>query len=101
LAYKFPEYSREFFNNNIKKGMILLNNQTIKSSEKLNLNDIIYINDIILNPPKNHLQPNKKIKIKIVFENDDFAIIDKPAGLLVQPLNFEDTNTLANALLNH
>lgn len=100
LAYKFPEHSREFFNNNIKKGMILLNNQIVKSAEKLNINDIIYINDLILNPTKINLPPNKKIKLKIVFENDDFAIIDKPAGLLVHPLNAEDTDTLANALIN-
>ncbi|MFA5230027.1 MAG: hypothetical protein WC422_01020 [Candidatus Paceibacterota bacterium] len=100
MAYKFPEHSREFFNNNIKKGMILLNNQIVKSAEKLNINDIIYINDLILNPTKINLPPNKKIKLKIVFENDDFAIIDKPAGLLVHPLNAEDTDTLANALVN-
>lgn len=100
LAYKFPEHSREFFNNNIKKGMILINNQLVKSAEKLNIDDIIDINDLIFTSPIDSLRPNKKIKLKIVFENNDFAIIDKPAGLLVQPLNFEATDTLANALIN-
>lgn len=100
LAYKFPEKSREFFNNNIKSGNITLNDVKTKSSVKLKIGDKIIIDDEILNDQAVKIMPNKKIKIKIVFENDDFLIVDKPAGLLVHPVTLKDEDTLANALVN-
>jgi len=100
LAYKFPEKSREFFNHNIKNGNILLNDQKIKSSIKLQIGDKININDQIFEKPKIQLAPDKKIKIKIIFENKDFMIIDKPANLLVHPVTLKDQKTLANALIH-
>jgi 23S rRNA pseudouridine1911/1915/1917 synthase len=78
----------------------LLNGQKVKSSVKLRLEDRIEIQDEILKEKKIELKPNKKIKIKIIFENDDFAIIDKPAGLLVHPVTQKDNDTLVNALIN-
>jgi 23S rRNA pseudouridine1911/1915/1917 synthase len=100
LAYKFPEKSREFFNHNIKNGKILLNKIIVKPSIKLQINDEIDIDDKIFEQFKVELLPNKTIKLKIVFENDDFAIIDKPAGLLVHPVKADDNNTLVNALIH-
>ena len=100
LAYKFPEKSREFFNNNIRAGNITLNNLKTKSSVKLKIGDAIEIKDKILEDQKIELIPNKKIKLKVVFENDDFLIIDKPAGLLVHPVTIKDTDTLANVIIN-
>jgi 23S rRNA pseudouridine1911/1915/1917 synthase len=41
------------------------------------------------------------IKLKIVFENDDLAVIDKPAGLVVHPGAGNPENTLSNALLTY
>jgi 23S rRNA pseudouridine1911/1915/1917 synthase len=43
--------------------------------------------------------PNKKIKLNIVFENDDFIVVNKPAGILVHPVTEKDKNTLANGLI--
>lgn len=99
LAYKLPEKSREFFNKNIRLGKILLNDKIIKSSEKLNIRDKIDILDEILEENKIEIIPNKKIKLKVIFENDDFIIIDKPAGLLVHPVTIDDNETLVNALV--
>lgn len=100
LAYKFPEKSREFFNKNIRLGKILLNDKIIKASEKLKIGDKIDVLDDILNEDKIELQKNAKIKLKIIFENDDFIIIDKPSGLLVHPVAFDNNDTLANALIH-
>jgi len=38
--------------------------------------------------------------LKVVYENDDLAVIDKPAGLVVHPGAGNMENTLANALLH-
>ncbi len=39
------------------------------------------------------------IVLNVVFENDDLAVIDKPAGMVVHPGAGNTTDTLANALL--
>lgn len=44
------------------------------------------------------LKPNPFVKLKIVFENNDIIVIDKPAGLLVHPIK-DENDTLANGLL--
>ncbi|MDD3156004.1 MAG: hypothetical protein PHP14_00745 [Candidatus Pacebacteria bacterium] len=45
MAYSFPEKSREFFNDNIKSGKILLNDEIVKPSIKLAIDDKITIPD--------------------------------------------------------
>ncbi|OGY42495.1 MAG: hypothetical protein A2Y82_03960 [Candidatus Buchananbacteria bacterium RBG_13_36_9] len=45
------------------------------------------------------LEPNKKIKFKIVYEDDNILVIDKPAGLLVHPTEKMEPDTLVNGLL--
>lgn len=99
LAFNFPEKSREFFNDNIKSGKILLNNSKVKPSVKLNIDDQIEIEDEIWEEKKIELLPNKKIKLNIVFENEDFIVVNKPAGVLVHPITEKDDNTLVNGLI--
>jgi 23S rRNA pseudouridine1911/1915/1917 synthase len=41
------------------------------------------------------------IPLDIVFENDDFIIVNKPAGLLVHPGNGHPKGTLLNGLVNY
>ena len=38
-------------------------------------------------------------EIKIIFENQDFLVIDKPAGMLVHPTLNQEKNTIANWLI--
>jgi 23S rRNA pseudouridine1911/1915/1917 synthase len=41
------------------------------------------------------------VKLKIVYENDDLAVIDKPAGLVVHPGAGNKEDTLSQALLTY
>ena len=43
----------------------------------------------------------ENIPLDIVFENDDFLIVNKPAGLLVHPGNGHPKGTLLNGLVNY
>src|SRR6202022_136777 len=43
----------------------------------------------------------ESIALKIVYEDDDIIVIDKPAGLVVHPAAGHATGTLVNALLPH
>lgn len=39
-------------------------------------------------------------QVKIIFENDDYVVVDKPAGVLVHPTAANETNTLVDWLVN-
>jgi 23S rRNA pseudouridine1911/1915/1917 synthase len=43
----------------------------------------------------------ENIALKIVYEDDDIVVIDKPRGLVVHPAAGHETGTLVNALIAH
>lgn len=81
----------------IKKNNILLNNKKTKPSTLLKLNDEI---EIDITKKIKELKPNSKIKLNIIFENNDFYIINKPSGLQVHPSAINENDTLVNALIH-
>lgn len=80
----------------IKIGNILLNGKKIKPSYILKIGD-----EVIINIPKKNteLVPNKNIKLEIIFQDKNFIIINKPAGMQVHPSNKNETDTLVNGLI--
>ena len=105
LAEKFTEHSRSFWQSAIADGFVLLNKKNKLAHYKLKINDIININfkeiNKISQKKEISLKPDKKIKFKIVFENDNFIVINKPSGLVVHPTESCPKNTLVNGLLAH
>lgn len=87
---------------NIKSGNILVNGKEIKPSYVLKENDELELN---VEEKNKKLVPDKNIKLEIIFENDDFVVANKPAGLKVHPVkSFQDHGTspdlnLASGLL--
>lgn len=46
------------------------------------------------------VEPNSEIKLNIVYEDEDFAVINKPQGMVVHPASsYTKNDTLVNALL--
>ncbi len=80
----------------IKEGSILVNNSKTKPSYSLKTGETISFN---IQTPIIQLFPNFKIKIEVIFENEDFAIINKTAGLQVHPSNRNEKDTLVNGLI--
>jgi len=78
---------------NIRKGNIKVNNKKVKSSYKLQKEDLIILYDILFssqnrNKSKNFYKANKKDlshSSKMFIENNEnFVVINKPAGIAVQ-----------------
>jgi 23S rRNA pseudouridine1911/1915/1917 synthase len=101
LFEKFPEYSRSFFKKIISCGGVFINDKIItKSSYILKPGDKI-TGDFT---EKRELKVTpKKVDFVILDENDDFLIVDKPAGLTVHPVNHDSfkEDTLVEGLLEH
>ena len=92
-------YSRTRIKNLILKEKLKLNNQIVKSPAKR----VITGDKLILNipePKKASLKPFK-FKLKIIFEDNDLLIIDKPAGIVMHPGAGNFDNTIVNALIHY
>lgn len=98
LSEKNPQIPRSFFANEIKKGNILVNNKKINPSYKVKKGDEIEIN-CEYREKTLELIPQKDIPFEIIFESEDFLIINKPAGISVHPSQKEKDGTLVNGLI--
>jgi 23S rRNA pseudouridine1911/1915/1917 synthase len=96
LAAKYPELSRVRLQKLIKQGYILVNGSGAKVSQELNAGDEVSIN---LPPPESTSLIAEPMPLKIVYEDDDLIILDKPNGLTVHPAPGHTSHTLVNALL--
>jgi 23S rRNA pseudouridine1911/1915/1917 synthase len=98
VGERCPELSRTHARQLIDGGFITINGKAVKPSLKLNIGDKI---DIAIPPePPSHLQA-ENIPLKIIYEDSDLLVIDKPAGLAVHPAPGHPSHTLVNAILNY
>src|SRR5215216_2261216 len=98
LASHINEVSRTRLQRAIEDGDVLVNERAVKSSYRLRAGDQIEID--LPEPPPVELKP-EPIPLKIVYEDDDLVVVDKPAGLVVHPGAGIESGTLANALVYH
>jgi 23S rRNA pseudouridine1911/1915/1917 synthase len=56
---------------------------------------------VVPDPEPLHLEPAPDIPLRVVHEDADLLIVDKPAGLVVHPAPGHAGDTLVNALLAH
>ncbi len=99
LTEKYPNYSRSYLQKLIKEGKILVNGKIVSPHYQLKPNDTI--TEKIIPPEKIDLSPDKSIKLDIVYEDENYLVINKPAGLVVHPSESVKSHTLINALLSH
>ncbi len=90
LKENYQEFSRSQWQKAIKNNLVLVNEEKVTSHYKLKEGDKITIYDF---PRKNQIDL-PLMDISVLFENDDFIIIEKPAGLPVHPDSKYRTNTL-------
>ena len=100
LYVQSPElfFSRSFIQTLIKDKLILVNNKSSKPSYKVKAGD-----KVLVRFPKfqdTNIEP-EKIKLDVVFEDEDLIVINKPQGMVTHPASGIYTGTLVNALLYH
>lgn len=96
VSDELDEIPREKIKDFIKASLIKVNNEKVKPSTKLKMGDEIFIDDSLFEVPE--ILP-EYIPIDIVYENNDYAIINKQKNLIVHPAGSIVTGTLVNALL--
>ncbi|MGI6329795.1 MAG: RluA family pseudouridine synthase [Bacilli bacterium] len=91
------KYSRNKIQRLIKDQKVLVNDLIVKSNYVVKKNDCILMFDEEI---KKEIKP-EKIKLNIIYEDDDLLVINKPSGMVVHPAPGIYAKTLVNALLDH
>jgi 23S rRNA pseudouridine1911/1915/1917 synthase len=99
LGRTLAEHSRASLQKIITEGYVLLNGSpSIKSSQRLKKGDAVTVR---IPPPESSEVEPEAIPLRIVFENADVLVIDKPAGMVVHPAAGHRRGTLVGAVLAH
>jgi 23S rRNA pseudouridine1911/1915/1917 synthase len=99
LARMFPQYSRNRLQAWLKSGHITLDGRSAEPRQAVTGGE-----RIVLEPPPvpdAAVPQAQRMPLKIVHEDADIIVIDKPAGLVVHPGAGQPDRTLLNALLAH
>lgn len=84
----------------IKGGFVLVNGKEVKPSYVMKEDDIVETMEHgTWNREQEELIPNPKIKLEIIYKDENIVVVNKPAGLRVHPDFHEKNKTLANGLL--
>ena len=97
LAEQILQLSRAKIQNMILAGEVKVNEKVVnKAAYKLEIGDTItaLVSETNEEPPK-----EQNIALDVIFEDENVAVINKPAGLVVHPGAGNAENTLVNALL--
>ena len=91
LKEKLPEFSRHQIAQAIKKARILVNHKKIKPSYLLKENDVVFY-QLEKEIPTQELKPLTLFpEPQILYENQNFLVINKPAGINTHP-TFKNIN---------
>ena len=93
-----PGLSRSQAQKLIDDGYVTVNGLMEKASHKTENGEKI---EITIPPPAPSGLLPEAIPVKILYEDDDLLVIDKPAGLTVHPAPGHPSHTLVNAVLSH
>ena len=92
--------SRTFVKRLIEAGQVSINKKTAKANQKVVSGDAVVV-ELSALPQDENIAP-ENIPLDIVYEDENLLLVNKPSGLLVHPVNAQNTSgTLVNALLHH
>tara|TARA_B100001175_G_C19421806_1_gene596500 strand:+ start:70 stop:1050 length:981 start_codon:yes stop_codon:yes gene_type:complete len=99
LANKLKAITRTQIKKIIISKNLSINNKIISSpSQKVKIGDKISFS--ILENKIEHIKP-EKIKINIIYEDNDLIVLNKPSGIVVHPGAGNKNGTLVNGLVYH
>jgi 23S rRNA pseudouridine1911/1915/1917 synthase len=105
LAAFLQDISRQHIQDLIRAKLVLKNgNIVLKPKELVSRGDIIEVDTLAIKKAtfeiNNDLKQDLASKVQIVFENQDFLVINKPAGLLVHKTNNINSYSLVDILID-
>ncbi len=97
LAAQLPEMSRTRIQSLVDEGRVRVDGIARKPSHRVGPGEMVHLEIPPLPPPG--VEP-EEIALEVLYEDDDVAVINKPAGMIVHPGAGADRATLVAALLH-
>ena len=98
LHERLPGFSRSRLQSWIKDGRVLINDTGARASHTLRGGEEVAVSPADLPPLK--AEP-EDLPVKVLYEDHDVVVVDKPAGMVVHAGAGHSSGTLVNALLHH
>jgi 23S rRNA pseudouridine1911/1915/1917 synthase len=99
LAAAYPEHSRSFVAKLIDEERVSIDGRVVtKPSLRVAAGQTVNID---VPPPAAATAVSQDLPLKMLYEDADLVVVDKPAGLVVHPAAGHSDGTLVNALLFH
>jgi 23S rRNA pseudouridine1911/1915/1917 synthase len=98
LSSKLPDLSRSRIQRLIEDGFVKIDDSPAKSGQKLKPGQVILVGLPDAKPLE--LIP-EDLPIKILFEDEWLAVVEKPAGMVTHPGAGVESGTLVHALMHH
>jgi len=97
LVAQLPDLSRSRIQSLMEEGRVLVDGISRKASHRIQEGESVIVEIPTPLPPGVDAEP---IPIEVLYEDDDVAVINKPAGMIVHPGAGADAGTMVAALLN-
>lgn len=94
----YNQHSRSQIGRYIRDGHVLINGKAVKPSKILSGGESVLIH---FPEPEPASCAAENIDVEIIYENSDFVVVNKPAGMVVHAGAGNPSGTLVNALLYH
>ena len=98
LASLCSDMSRSYLKTLILDGHIILDGLKVRPSHRVSVGQVAQISYV---QPTAISIESQDIPLDVVYEDDDFLVVNKPAGLVVHPAPGHQSGTLVNAALAH
>ena len=98
LADQWPDLTRSRLQRLIADGSVVVNDAPAKASCQVRGGDRV---TVLIPAPSPLSVSAEDIPLRVIYEDQDLLVIDKPAGLVVHPAPGHPSGTLVNALLAH
>jgi 23S rRNA pseudouridine1911/1915/1917 synthase len=98
VASRLADCSRSFAARLVRNHSIRVNHSAVKPGHRLKVGDVV---DGDIPPPEPVENAPENIPLDFLYEDEDLAVINKQAGMVVHPAPGNYTGTLVNALLFH
>ena len=98
LGEYFPEYSRSFFQKQLKEQQVFAGQKPVKANFRVTAGQQVLV--VLPEPELLDVLP-ENIPLDILYEDSDVLLVNKPKDMVVHPSAGHESHTLVNAVMYH